>query len=365
MMSLPESLLNHCRQLFLNCDQFESYSTLRTFLAIHSELSPFRYGLKQANSQADLVDSFIAFILEQKLIGGKPAFPVFLSILRNCYEDNRQDELSMLLDEIQNFLVIDQNDILITPLQKQALKDKLLTLDFRPQVRQFKEVIEQNRIAAFLIHGRPGYGQGSLIYRLIKFKEEWKIGKQIKIDTTARGVGKDFSLLWREVARQMQLPYNTDINTLAENVCQWWQTLDVIFIFSPVEYIPKDILAQWIEQFWKPIVSVASQKQNLTKSNTHLLLFLVDFEGRVCDTNLPLLDQLGETHSSYAPLKLPPNSKFPENELEIWIDTAAEALPSGLNAVEVIEDTENGIPDLVYDKIWEPCGTSWQGEISL
>ena len=365
-MNFSSAFIKRCRDLLLNCGEFESYDKLRAVF-VTEELRPFRIGIKQADSQATLVDFFFDFILEQKLTGGKPAFPIFLATLRTKYEegDSRRDELTQLLNEIQAQEQPAQVVASIPALQHQLLHEKLMTLDFRPQVRRFKEVIEQHRIAAFLVHGPPAHGQRFLTHRLTQFRKEWAIGQRIVIDAGSNGIGKSAHALWRQVAKQMQLPHDTSKQILAEKVCEWWKTQDVIFIFYTVDYIPPDILSAWIDEFWKPISAAAREEQHLTPATTHLLLFLVDFDGHVCDTKVTLLDQAGEIMNSHAPLKLPPTGKFPETELEIWIDNAAELLPSKMDAMELISATENGIPELVYEKICECCGLSWEGDMML
>jgi hypothetical protein len=363
-MNISPAIVERCRNLFLNCSEFDSYENLRAVF-VTDELRPFRVGIKQADSSAGLVDLFLDFIREQKLTGGKPVFPVFLYTLRAKYGegDARRDELTQLIQEIQ---LQEQPANMTVPslaLQHQLLHEKLLTLDFRPQVRRFKEVIEQYRVAAFLVHGPPAHGQRFLTHRLAQFRKEWEIGQRIIIDAGSSGIGKSAHTLWRQVARQMQLPHDTSKEILAEKVCEWWKTQDVIFVFYTVDYIPPHILAAWIDEFWRPISTTAREKQHLTQTNTHLLLFLVDFDGHVCETQVTLLDQPDQIITSHAPLKLPPTGKFPEAELEIWIDNAAELLPSRVDAVELISATENGVPELVYEKICECCGLSWEGDM--
>ncbi len=365
MSSLSPELLERSRNVFLNCSQFENYQNLRSVF-ITPELQPFRIGIRQADNQADLVNLFFDFILVQKLPGGIPVFPIFLATLRTLYPegDFRRDDLAQLCEEIQDLMQPAQSRLSYSAHQKQVLFERLMTLDFRSQVRQFREVIEHNRIASFLIHGPPNHRQRVLTHRLTRLKPEWEVGQRILIDAGSNGTGKSTHSLWRQVAKQMQLPHDTNITILAEKVCQWWQTQDVIFIFYTVDYIPQEILSAWIEEFWKPISTTAYLAQHLTKAPTHLLLFLIDFDGHIHESNIKLLDRVEEMTNSYTPIKLPIICEFPENELEFWIDSAAEVLPTNLKASELMSTTENGIPELVYEKICEYCGLSWEGEIT-
>jgi hypothetical protein len=120
-------------------------------------------------------------------------------------------------------------------------------------------------------------------------------------------------------------------------------------------------LATWLDEFWKPIAATARQQHALTKSDKHLLLFLIDFGGHVCETQVTLLDQPAEIPSSHAPLKLPPTGKIEASDLKTWIRTAAGLFPRRVDAMALIRDTQEGTPDLLYAKIFEFCGLTWQG----
>jgi hypothetical protein len=363
MLNLSPTMYNRCRDLLLRCTELESYENLRAVF-ITEELKPFRYGLKKADSPAELVDLFFDYILDQNLTGGKPAFPAFLAMLLTRYADgdDRRDELTKLLAEFQAQEPAAPMAASVPALQHQLLHEKLMTLDFQPQVKQFRKVIEKNRIAAFLVHGPRKHGQRFLTRRLIQFRPEWGIGQRIVVDAGSNGIGKDEEDLWGQVARQMNEPYKTDKHKLAEKVCEWWKTQDVIFVFLTVDYIPPDLLAKWIDEFWKPIATAAREKENLTQRNTHLLLFLVDFDGHVCETTVNLLDQPEQMPGSHAPLKLPPTAKFPEPDLDYWIGSAAEVLPSDVDAADLIAETNDGVPELVYRRIYERCNLPWEGD---
>ena len=102
MLNLPSDLYNRCRTIFLTCSQFDSYEQLRSIF-VTPELYPFRSGLRRGNSPEELVDFFLEFILEQELPGGDPAFPVFLTALRDKYREgnNRRTQLTLLIGDVQ------------------------------------------------------------------------------------------------------------------------------------------------------------------------------------------------------------------------------------------------------------------------
>jgi hypothetical protein len=360
-MDLPYSLIKRCRNLFLNCREFESYENLRaTFVS--TELRPFRPGLKDASSPEARVDLFIDYILERTLLNGRSAFPVFLATLRDRYEEDAlQEQLTQLLMEIEAHEQTAQAATAKPSISPQDLHEKLMALDFRPQARLFKDTTEQHRVAAFLVHGPPEHGQRLLTRRLIQSHKEWATGQRIVIDASSNGIGKSVRALWRQVAEKLGMPYDTDRRILADKVCEWWKTQDVIFIFLTVDYIPEDILSTWLDDFWKPIAATARQRQALTPSHTYLLLLLVDFSENVCKTKITLLDQPEDLLKTHAPLKLPPTGKIREDDLEYWLDTPP-MLPGKVNPGAWLSDTENGVPELLYEKIFAYCGLTWEGE---
>jgi hypothetical protein len=332
---------------------------------VTEHLVPFRIGLPEADSVEELVDLCIDHLIGKRLSTGQPVFSIFIATLRDRYQpgDGLRDDLEDLHNAIQVALSETAPQTKPSPRRRQVLFDRLLQLDFRPQVKLFREVIEEHRVAAFLIHGPPEHGQRMLAYRLTRLKPEWETGQHIIIDAGSNGTGKSSRALWGQVAKKLQLSSQTPLDELADKVGQWLQTQDVIFTFDTVDYIPPTLLSGWIEEFWGPLVTVARQIQPYTPRQTHLLLFLIDYGGKVCQSDLTLAQNPADLRVAPMPLLLPVLSPFPALELEIWIDTAAEVLPTGLSATVLVGMPYNGIPELVYDKICAHCGFSWEGEI--
>jgi hypothetical protein len=323
--------------------------------------------LQEADNAEALVELNLPILIESKLTDHRPVFPIVLQVLRDLYDqhDQRWSALNDLCDQVHSILVQPISQPTPSPRRKQLLFDRLLQLDFRPQVKRFRDVIEQHRVAAFLIHGPPGHGQRMLAYRLTRLKPEWETGQHIPIEVSSNGNGKSSQALWGQVAKKMQLPYWTSPEELAAKVGEWWQTQDVIFSFHTVDYMPPDLLSAWIEEFWGPLAAMAHHTQYQTHRHTHLLLFLVDYAGNVCHSGLVLSRQPQDLHVASTPLLLPAVEPFPNLELEIWVDAAAEVLSSGLSAETLVAEPCNGIPEFVYEKVCEHCGFSWEGEIAV
>lgn len=366
MLGLPPDLYTQCRNTLLQCREFASYQALRAVF-VTDQLFPFRIGLpSSADNPAELVDRCLEYLLGKRLTGGRPVLPVFLATLRDRYPlgDALRDDLQALFDSVQSAMTQPEPRPAQLPHHDQVLFNLLLKLDFGEQIRLFRQVIQTHRVAAFLVHGEPGCGQQVLVNRLLRLRPVWETGQQICIDLASNGTGKRIRSLWRQVARKLEVPPHVAPAQLAEKVCEWWRTQDVIFVFHTVDYMPPAFLSAWIEEFWQPLVTAAHANLHRTERETHLLMFLVDYSGCVCNWDVTLARQSDQPKYPRIPLNLPPADRFPPDVLDSWIDMAAEVLPAGLTAQIVLEASENGIPQIVYHIICGHCGLSWEGDLT-
>ncbi|MFP4121350.1 hypothetical protein [Coleofasciculus sp.] len=150
---------------------------------------------------------------------------------------------------------------------------------------------------------------------------------------------------------------------MMDRVCDRWQTQDVIFVFYTVDYMPPDMLSEWLQEFWEPLVTRA--KKSLPQGDRHLLMFLVDNCGSVGQSNVRLAENFEQPEY---PLRLPPASLFPREALDEWIDNLSMSsqlqIPAGLTAKVLLERSDNGVPHYVYEEICRHCGLSWEGVLA-
>jgi DNA-binding Xre family transcriptional regulator len=261
----------------------------------------------------------------------------------------------------------DQVEVESLPVQTSPfLFEQILQIDFREQSRLFKQVIQSHRTAGFLIHGEPCCGQQFLVNRLLRLKQGWQNQSPIKIDVSYSGVGRSIPNLWRELTPWFSLPRDAQPNEIMDRVCDRWQTQDVIFIFYTVDYMLPGMLSAWLQEFWEPLV--ARSTENMPKCETHLLMFLVDNCGSVCQSNVRLAEQCQHSEYPRLPLRLPPASPFPLDALDEWIDNLSISsqvqIPAGLTSQILLEKSNNGVPQYVYEEICRHCGLSWEGVLA-
>jgi hypothetical protein len=362
MHLLPSKLYESCRKTLCRCREFEDFQILRS-LFITEELAPFRIGLRRADTPAKLVDLFLEDLVSMKLRSSKPVLLAFMATLIQRYEHG--DALRCDLEDLYLALQEELSSSVLPAYQNaDNLFKRLLKLNFRSQMKLFAEIINQHRIASFLIHGPNEHGQSMLAHRLTHFKPEWETCQQIVIDAGSSGIGKSSRALWGQIARRLNLPSDANQAILSETITQWWETQDVIITIRTVNYIPPELLKTWLKEFWMPIVWTARKKAHLTRRHTYLLLILVDYEGSVIQSDFLLAKNYNSMDFGLYPLALPPAAPFLEAELEYWLTDALELGTTGLSASMLTKSPIQGIPELVYEQICTHCGTNWYGEVA-
>ena len=329
-----------------------------------SELRPFRAGLPEADSPAALVEATLEYLLDQRMRGGLPVLPEFLSELRNQYEtgDGLREELDALYGAVKSHLA-ETNIHLDHELQDEKLFDLLLRLDFADQVRIARKVIELHRVAAFLVHGEPECGQRLLLTRLVRLNPGWPNAQRVTIDVGSSGIGKRSRSLWRQVAYKMGLPPTSSPNEIAQAVCESMKLNDVIIILQSVDYMLPELLTEWMDEFWVPLANIVRDQLGDAQTGTRLLLYLVDYVGGVCDWNVPLDRSYEPSTYSGIPIQLPAVGRFSPMILQSWLDEA-DMIPYGLNTEVILNTSDNGRPELVYEKVCVHCGVNWEGDLA-
>ena len=308
------------------------------------------------------VDAFITDMVKKlydfgEVTHGKPALCALLAEIRTDIGVNFQVDIDQILTEFTGVK---------TP--PNLLFDFLLQIDFKQQARLVRKVMELHRTAAFLVHGEPYCGQQLLVNRLFRLKPEWKHISPIKIDVSHNGAGRSVPHLWRKLASWFCLSKDVEPKEIIHTICDRLSTQDVILIFYTVDYMRPQVLETWLQEFWEPLVIQVEENCPPTQENKHLLMFLVDNSGSVCESNILLAEQFDEPDYPRIPLHLPPVSLFPSDVLDDWIDmvTAMESMqiPIGLTSKMLLEKTENGVPEFVYEEICDFCGHSWEGDLA-
>lgn len=279
--------------------------------------------------------------------------------------EEAQAECDRIKQEIEN------QDILSTSCD---LYRALLKLGYREQIISFKRFLKSQSIAAFLLHGSPDYGQRWLLNRLIT--------QHIRYDTTVKlvrvqlnriGRRRDISALWRELGGRVGLvgKQNTP-SEIVKRVYGWWETQNVILVFHDVDCMPQEYLQQLIQDFWLPLAGQAREVVSKT-TKYQLLMFLVDYEGGVSKENTLFVEKLEPSWEPKIPIKLPSIIPFRDHTLNDWMETIEiefDTLPlvEAINdkedelVKEILDNSDNGIPELVMLEICHRCGCNWYEE---
>ncbi len=285
-----------------------------------------------------------------------------------------QQEYTELQERINRLARISNNQAISSPRHQTSpqhpplLFDLLLQIDFKQQFRLVKTVIDEHQTIGFLVHGELDCGQQMLVNRLYRVKPTWQNHKPIAIDVSSNAGYSDLRKLWGRVAVCLDLPRDAEHSLILERICDRLKTQDVIFIFSKVDTMHNSkTLIPWLEEFWQPLVKMARTIEPLQK--THLLMFLVDNEGKICQSEITLAEEFEPlNYDPCIPLRLPPASPFTLEILEDWFDLAISfgefTIPAGLTAQVLYEKSDRGIPQYVVETICDHCGLSWEGGLA-
>ncbi|MBW4481866.1 MAG: toll/interleukin-1 receptor domain-containing protein [Tildeniella torsiva UHER 1998/13D] len=256
---------------------------------------------------------------------------------------------------------------------RQASRTKLykalLKLGYRQQVRLFRKAVETESIAAFLIHGLPEHGQRWLLNRLaVKYVDCYLNSKRVVVNPGRLVRRTDASALWRELGGQLGVkglqPSREDI---AQKAYQCWLTQDVIFVIHDVNILPEVAVCDLIDNFWLPLSRQVKNAASPSQTRK-LLLFLVDYEGEAERWNIPCVEKLDSNWDGQQPIKPPKLREFTDSDLENWLEDHHGDLPSDLTrgidekVDEILENSDQGIPELAFREICERCGYDWYEE---
>lgn len=248
------------------------------------------------------------------------------------------------------------------------LYNALLKLGYREQVLSFKKFLKKQSIGTFLLHGSPDYGQRWLLNRLItQHIRHCNTGKLMRVQLNRIARRRDITALWRELGGRVGLigtkPTPSEV---VERVYEWWQTQNVILVFHDVDCMPQEYLQELIQEFWLPLANQARK----VVSEYQLLMFLVDYEGDVGTQNTLFVEKLEPTWEPKIPIKLPSITQFCDRTLNDWIETVEiefDTLPlvEAINNTEdelvneILDNSENGVPELAMLEICHLCGCNW------
>lgn len=105
MTGLSTELYRRCRNVLLQCGEFDSNAALRAVF-VTAELRPFQTGLPEAANKGERVDLCLNFLLSRQLSDGRSVLILFITALRDRYApgDALRDELDTLAQDVTQAL---------------------------------------------------------------------------------------------------------------------------------------------------------------------------------------------------------------------------------------------------------------------
>ena len=114
----------------------------------------------------------------------------------------------------------------------------------------------------------------------------------------------------------------------------------------------------FLQDFWLRLVERGKHHPS-SSSNSYLLLFLIDDGNPVNAWNIKFANPLNPEWDTYIPIKLEKLTSFSEEILSQWVEYEVGSLPAKVTAPDIMENSDGGLPELVFDRICNLCGCDW------
>lgn len=258
----------------------------------------------------------------------------------------------------------------IDSLEIERVHNALLQLNYFQQAQLFRKFIAaKQRIGSFLVHGSSTeHGQIWLLKRLLRTIPETNVTTPlIEFYLDRRIFNTDVGALWKELANEIGVAKDSSHEKIAEQVVNQLKNQHLILVIHEVDYMGEAYLEELIRDFWLRLVDWAQPPTSLN-SEFFLLMFLVDYTGNVSTWNTGFALELDSLWKPSTPIKLPIIDCLSEYVLASWIENVIDSLPLDLTTEvkctvqAILENSENGIPELVFKEIFQQCGCNWQQE---
>ena len=277
---------------------------------------------------------------------------------------HRQGDKSGLAISIEEL-----NKIWILP-DSEQLYQSLLELGYRDQIQLFRQITRKAKpLISLAIHGEEFYGQCWLLNRLVaKHIRERTTAKVVRIKLGIKVRHNDIQALWRELGEwfgsEERQPTPSQI---IEKIYQSWQTQHVLLLLHEVDRMPPNIFDRLIQEFWIPLTQ-RFQEAISQGHKSKLLLFLVDYRGAIEQWKFPFVEQVDDDWEPHTPIRTPKLIEFSYEDLSEWMEDHRDRLPSEfVNDIDsmvasILEESDNGIPEIAFDEICDRCGCDWEEE---
>jgi inactive STAND/Caspase domain len=258
-----------------------------------------------------------------------------------------------------------QEQALIRIKQDERLYQALLRLGYFEQTKLFRKFVRTYPITAFLIYGKLDYGQRWLLNRLVeKHTHDSIADAPIKINWSRISQRTDVTALWQALARRVGLSLPAKPQEIMNCIARRWQHQNIVLVFYEVDFLPKAFLEELLRDFWAPLATQAWNSAR-PQSPYKLLMFLVDYDGKVGEWSIPFAESLDPSWQPSTPVKLPIIEEFTEGDLLSWLQFSADDLPVDLidemdeTVQAILENSNDGIPELTFWDICQRAGSNW------
>lgn len=250
----------------------------------------------------------------------------------------------------------------------------LMQLNYRQEVKIFRQFLTIQQPISFLIRGPRRHGQRLLLNQLYQCLPNSTSSKRIERSLRRNGRSRRIKFLWRELGEEVGTARSEGRKAIAHRIHDDLQSQHVILIFNDACLTEKGYLSQLMRDFWHPLLDEMARIEPLRARTHQLIMFIVDYQAQADLQGVDWVETFHAPSTAHAkrPIKFE-LSAFCETDVKGWFDSHAHrVLPSRLigDVDRIMHDffkikvTESVfVPEQTLEEICHCCGYDWiEGE---
>lgn len=235
----------------------------------------------------------------------------------------------------------------------------LALLNYNTQGKRFKTSCK-NRIQAYFIYGKRGYGQRWLLGNLLCTQSHIRPSDRfIQVSFGRQDSQNGMRDLWSDIGRRFGKA-DAERKDIIEAVFENLEKENIVIILNNLQTLPPKILNNLLTEIWFPIVKYGANLP--TKWETRLYIFFIDLNGSTanwCQT----IEAWEPQEDSYLPPVQLPITRFERIELSKWFNDIRQELPPGWDwdneddlIEELFQNSDDGVPEYMLEAICDEYG---------
>jgi hypothetical protein len=235
--------------------------------------------------------------------------------------------------------------------------ESLMQLDFIPQLTAIGAIM-QAKMFAVLLTGDDDHGQRALVER-IRHRTRVERASVIKVELGKVSIRSESNRVHFGVGQWLDIEDGEPARVYAA-IERRIQIQDTVILFLPGAETPRQVIAEIVSEFWKPLVATLRSRSAPRK---RLLGIIVDeYAQRARWGDLEVATDIGQWRAEL-PLELPKLTAIDRVTLQNWVQDNTADFPLALSPHLAVDSlyalSRNGIPEWVFRHYCKMRALQW------